>query len=319
MDLHLIARDGIFCTGDAERLGVDRHALTRMSRRGEVIRLTRGWYAVVTGEAPDRAELHRLTALALGRQFRARAVMSHHSLLLVRRLPTFGADLATVHLTSVVADTGATPATSSPSAPRRSVTVRRPGLVIHRPVGAVRLATPVAGDTRPAAMPLAHAVVQAGLLAGPVSALVPADAALRAGSVSPAALAGAVADFRHHTGIGPVRAALTRVDGRHESPGETRTAYVLRCLGFEVEPQLEVVADGRRFRADFRVKGTRVLVEFDGALKYADGRRATLFEEKRREDALRREGWVVVRLVWADLEDPERVRRLVVEAIARAR
>jgi hypothetical protein len=52
------------------------------------------------------------------------------------------------------------------------------------------------------------------------------------------------------------------------------------------------LAGGRLFRADFRVVGTRVLVEFDGAVKYADGRRATLFEEKRREDALRREGWV---------------------------
>jgi very-short-patch-repair endonuclease len=78
------------------------------------------------------------------------------------------------------------------------------------------------------------------------------------------------------------------------------------------------VAGGRLFRADFRVVGTRVLVEFDGAVKYADGRRATLFEEKRREDALRREGWVVVRLVWADLDDPERVRRLVLDAVARA-
>jgi very-short-patch-repair endonuclease len=78
------------------------------------------------------------------------------------------------------------------------------------------------------------------------------------------------------------------------------------------------LAGGRLFRADFRVVGTRVLVEFDGAVKYADGRRATLFEEKRREDALRREGWVVVRLVWADLDDPERVRRLVLDAVARA-
>jgi very-short-patch-repair endonuclease len=317
MDLRLIARDGIFSTTDAERVGLDRHALTRLCRGREIVRLTRGWYAVVTADVPDRTELHRLTALALGRQFRARAVISHHSLLLVRHLPTFRPDLRAVHLTSAVADRRAAAAAVATGG-RGSVTVRRPGLVIHRPVGALRLSTPRPGDVRPATMPLAHAIVQAGLLGGPVSALVPADAALRAGSVTPAALSGAVADLRHHTGVGPVRVALVRADGRHESPGETRTAYVLRCLGFEVEPQLEVVADGRRFRADFRIEGTRVLVEFDGAVKYADGRRSTLFEEKRREDALRREGWVVVRLVWADLEDPERVRRLVLDAIARA-
>ena len=196
--------------------------------------------------------------------------------------------------------------------------MRRPGLVIHRPVGDLRLADPSRGDGRPAVMPLGHAVVQAGLLGGPISALVPADSALRAGSVTPAALADAVADLRH-TGIGTVRIALARAEAdRRDSPGESRTAYVLRCLGFEVEPQLELMADGRRFRADFRIVGTRVLVEFDGAVKYADGRRETIFEEKRREDALRRQGWVVVRLVWADLDDPERVRRMMLDAIARA-
>jgi very-short-patch-repair endonuclease len=167
-------------------------------------------------------------------------------------------------------------------------------------------------------MPLAHAIVQAGLLSGPLGALVPADAALRAALVTPDALARAVADLRHHTGVGPVRAALPQADGRHESPGESRTAYVLRALGFELEPQVEVVADGRRYRADFRIIGSRVLVEFDGAVKYADGRRETLFEEKQREDALRREGWTVVRLVWSDLDDPERVRRRVLDALARA-
>ena len=60
-----------------------------------------------------------------------------------------------------------------------------------------------------------------------------------------------------------------------------------------------MATEGRTYRADFRIKGTRILVEFDGATKYAVGDRATLFEEKRREDALRRVGWVVVRLVWA--------------------
>ena len=92
-------------------------------------------------------------------------------------------------------------------------------------------------------------------------------------------------------GIGPVRAALGHADGRHGSPGESRTAYVLRALGHDVEPQVEVSAEGRRYRADFRVRGTRVLVEFDGQVKYADP--TALFEEKRREDALRRTscGW----------------------------
>lgn len=57
-----------------------------------------------------------------------------------------------------------------------------------------------------------------------------------------------------------------------------------------------------------------MLVEFDGAVKYADGDRRVLFDEKRREDALRRAGWVVVRLVWTDLSDPDGLTRRVVAA-----
>jgi very-short-patch-repair endonuclease len=90
---------------------------------------------------------------------------------------------------------------------------------------------------------------------------------------------------------------------------------VLRLLGLDVDPQFRVDVGGRRYRADFRVRGTRVLVEFDGAVKYSDPR--ALFEEKQREDAIRRQGWVVVRIVWADLDHPERIVRLIDEARGR--
>jgi very-short-patch-repair endonuclease len=59
-----------------------------------------------------------------------------------------------------------------------------------------------------------------------------------------------------------------------------------------------------------------VLVEFDGAVKYED--RRALYEEKQREDALRRAGWVLVRLVWSDLADPRRVERRIAAALALA-
>lgn len=74
------------------------------------------------------------------------------------------------------------------------------------------------------------------------------------------------------TGIGPVRAAIAQADGRAESVGESPTGYIVRALGFELEPQHEIVVEGRRFRADFRVEGTRVLLEFDGRVKYAERR-----------------------------------------------
>ena len=60
-------------------------------------------------------------------------------------------------------------------------------------------------------------------------------------------------------------------------------------------------------RVDLLV-GDRVVVEFDGLVKYegAEGR-AALAAEKRREDWLRSLGYEVVRLTWADLDRPRRV------------
>lgn len=48
-----------------------------------------------------------------------------------------------------------------------------------------------------------------------------------------------------------------------------------------------------------------MLIEFDGTVKYTDGGSDALFREKRREDRIRALGYVVVRVIWADLFHPE--------------
>ncbi len=60
-----------------------------------------------------------------------------------------------------------------------------------------------------------------------------------------------------------------------------------------------------------------VLVEFDGLVRYAGA--DDLVAEKRREDRLRALGYEVVRVMWADLEHPERILRAIRQAIARSR
>jgi len=302
MDLTTIARGGVFSTADAERVGMDSNALRRLVRDGACTRLTRGWFAPLVDGPLDARRRHVLTARALGRQLGDRAAVSHHSRVIMAGLPTYAVDLTTVHLTSVL---DRLRSTDDGTLVRRNVTVRRPGVVVHEPLTGLRIPTDVpAGAGRVAMLPLSVALVQTGLLAGPEAFLVSADAAARAGVVSRERLAEAVGSFTGHPGVGPIRAVAGWVETRHESPGESRTAHLLRTLGFDVEPQVELVVEGRVYRPDFRIRGTRVLVEFDGAVKYADGRRETLFEEKRREDALRRAGWVVVRVVWEDLRRP---------------
>lgn len=310
MRLDLLGAHGVFSAADAAVHGIDGHGVARLVRAGECVRLTRGWYAIASAVPPTPEGCHALTATALARANAGRAVVSHHSALVLHGLPTYAVDLDTVHLTSLPQPSGRRVANASS---------RRRGLVVHRPLPCLGLSPALevgANLLVTSTVAVAVAVVQTGLVHGPESALVAADAALARGLVTTGAFARAVDGLAGHPGLAAVRAALPAADRRHESPGETRTAYLLRALGFDPEPQVELVAEGRRYRADFRIRGTRVLVEFDGAVKYADPR--ALFQEKQREDALRRAGWVVVRLVWADLADVAEVRRRVGRAVGQA-
>ena len=73
------------------------------------------------------------------------------------------------------------------------------------------------------------------------------------------------------------------------------------------------VLDGARLgaRLDFLLEGV-VIVEFDGLTKYAgqDGREA-LAAEKARESRLTAMGFEIVRIIWADLDDPAAIDRRI--------
>lgn len=135
--------------------------------------------------------------------------------------------------------------------------------------------------------------------------LVAADDALHRRLVTPADLASAAQARGIAAGAQRVRQLVTRADADHESPGETLSAMRLCEAGIAVMAQFVVpgtarwTRDGIGYRTDFRVVGTRVLVEFDGAGKYDEP--GALWREKQREDRIRSLGWIVVRLVWSDL------------------
>jgi very-short-patch-repair endonuclease len=249
----------------------------------------RGFYA--TRPPRDDRDLHALRVRAAVRRCSGRALASHHSALVLHGLPTHDADLEVVHLTH---RTRARDKVAGVVKVCRSV----PGL----PVGDV--------------VPVALAVVQAGLVGTPLTSLVAADAALHGGLVVAADLDAAVDVNAGRPGIGPVRAVLRHADARIESVGESLLAHAFRLLGIRVTPQVSVRTDSGTFRADFRVEGSRVLVEFDGGLTYVQPR--ALYDEKRREDALRRAGWVVVRFVWSDLFDHAGIARRIAVAARQA-
>jgi very-short-patch-repair endonuclease len=96
---------------------------------------------------------------------------------------------------------------------------------------------------------------------------------------------------------------------------------LLNALGYRPIPQVEIRDPQGRLagRVDFLLEGERIIVEFDGLMKYAGAHgRDALAAEKSREDRLRALGYEFVRLTWADLTRPSTVERMLRMAVARA-
>ena len=78
-------------------------------------------------------------------------------------------------------------------------------------------------------------------------------------------------------------------------------------------------------RCDFGWRDARVLGEFDGRIKYGRLLRPgqapgdVVFEEKRREDALRDERWGMVRWVWRELDAPVLLGRRITRRLTAGR
>lgn len=213
-------------------------------------------------------------------------------------LPVLGADLRTVHLTRV--GTGY---------PRR-----RPGLAVHPSVS-----MPLTDAGR---IPPQLAIVQTGMVCGPMAALIAADAALGRRLVTSAQLSAAVEAMRGGPGSALIGPFLALADGRSQSPGETRLRHAFHLMEVLVTPQAKISAGGRTAYVDFLLEEYPVVVEFDGLVKYgAQGLRPgrdELVAEKQREDWLRELGYEVVRVTWKDLDDLAALARRIHAAIRRA-
>lgn len=293
--------------------GWTRHLVEGSLRSGELIRVARGVYAHRErwgGEERDRLERqHRLLTTGLLSRLDDRAAASHHSGAVLLGLPVWGVDWGVVHVTRVDDDH------------RRA----RQGVRVHQHCpGQTVTITP---DGWPV-LSVADCVVGTGMGSGarparPISALIAADHALRMGLTSHAELFAAADRLRGYRGIAPVREALLLADGRHESPGETRLAYICHDARLPVTPQVELVVEGRDYRCDLLLDEAPVIVEMDGLGKYflenssgsVDPVRA-LKAEKAREDALRRAGYGFVRVTWDELAQPMVVVGRIHRAIA---
>jgi very-short-patch-repair endonuclease len=119
-----------------------------------------------------------------------------------------------------------------------------------------------------------------------------------------------------------VQLLLDALDGRSESAGETRVRLLLHSFGLRTyTPQVEISTSGGLFRADFADREAKIIIEFDGTGKYTDYRpvEEVLLAERRRENALVEEGWLVLRLQWKHLDRPVELKQRLTAMAARSR
>lgn len=272
----------IFTTAELRARGVEQEDVRRAVSKGALNRLKRGWYTAHA--STPAAQWHRLRALVELKDH-PDTVASHHTGAAVLGLPVHRPDWSRIHLMR----------TDGGKAQNRA------GVIIHERVGDC-------------------GVIDAALVAAqtalfcPVSGLMALDHALRQELTTLADFDRWCALLGNHAGRGRLRMVRKLADGRRESPLESRTAYVFDCWGKSIEPQFEV--PGTNYRADGRIRGTRVLVECDGLAKYDEDGAAA--REKVREDDIRALEWEVVRVTTDLLDERVTLAHRVRDAIARA-
>ncbi|KRF25141.1 type IV toxin-antitoxin system AbiEi family antitoxin domain-containing protein [Phycicoccus sp. Soil803] len=286
----------VFTTKEAASRGLTPFDLVRLVKAGELEHLARGVYAFPGAEG-ERAEQRHLRLAAGVCRLYPDAVLTHHSAVLALGLPVWGANLSKAHLARNVP--------AERIAQHWVIRPRPPWL--EQVKGSVGSCASVAATT-------VHHALESGSVAG----IVAADFALHEKRLTVPeleAMAAHVAGWprSHH-----VTTMLAHMDGRSESPGESRLRVDLSMAGIDVVPQVTITDASGKFvaRVDLLVRGTNVVIEFDGLVKYRDRGFEALVAEKAREDELRRLGFVVLRFVWSDLANPGRIVRRVREAMA---
>lgn len=289
-------------TTDLLRLGLDPRELQRQLRSGARTRIRRGASRPAGELSPEDEHLELVRAtLALTT---TPAIVSHLSAAVVHRLPVDRRRLGQVHLVR----------------PGRSHSSTNGLVVRHRQPDVV----PVVVNSIPVTPLVATAVDSIRLLPFRDGVAI-ADQVLRR-KVPRDRLLDIVASQPGRTGNRLVRAVVAFADPLAESAGESHARAQFAAAGLPA-PQLQRVLTDQRgeMRVDFAWPELRLVAEFDGFVKYGRGLNPTdadltrvVAAEKAREIRIRRLGWWVVRVVWADLGDPRIVAEVINDGITAA-
>jgi hypothetical protein len=299
----LAETQGFFTRPQALELGYDDKAIRRALRSRLWVRLRRGAYTFSDlWSVSDEVEQHLTRARAVLRRMEGRVALSHVSAALQHGLDVWGVDLSQVHVTRLDGGAGRTEA----------------GVVHHDGVCLDSDVMQVGSDL---VMRPARAALETGLLSTAESAIVVLDSGLHRELFTRDELDATYGYLKQWPGTLPLELAVRLADGRAASVGESRSRYLCFAHGLpRPELQYEVCdAHGDLIGiTDMAWPGHGLLGEFDGKMKYGrllrPGESAgdAVFREKRREDALREAtGFIVVRIVWADLYDGYRTAQRI--------
>jgi hypothetical protein len=310
-DLYMLHPDHTFLRREAVEHGYRDQDLHDAVAAGHLVRMRQGAYTfgAVWANA-DPVERHVLRADAVLRSHHSRVALSFTSAAAAHGLRLHQPDLSKVHVTCLEKRVGQT----------------THDVVYHyNPCQEKELSFAPGGQlsVRPV-----RAGVEAASLTSVANGLVILDSVVNLGHGSPEEVHQQFERF-HGPGSRRLRITVRLVRPGAESVAESLTRHLFWSQHVP-EPilQFEVRDSGGNLlgRTDFAWPAYGLLGEFDGRVKYERHLRPgesvadALIREKKREDRLREiTGWLMVRLVWADLLRPEETARRVIDQLERAR
>jgi hypothetical protein len=272
--------------------GVTDQEIRRWVRAGDLVRVRPGGFTRRAAGSP--AERHRLAVLAAVAELAPDAVVSHASAAVLHGLPVHAQQLRAVRVTR-----------------RRRRSGARRGRHVHVHCAPLDPEEVVIVDGV-AVTSLARTLLDLARTSAFDTAVVAADAALHQHRVTRADLDAAVVRARRWPGLPAARRALAFARPGAVNPGETLSRIAIHRAGLpppELQWVVRTVTGLAIAETDFGWPALRTVGEFDGRVKYgrllAPGQDPgeVVYEEKRREDAVRATDLGMVRWGWAELDD----------------
>lgn len=295
--IHLAETRGYVTRPEILDAGYDDRDIREAKAIGLLRRIGAGLYALCATYDVLSAE-RKLVARsrAVSHRHRGAVVLTHQSAAAIHGISLWEADLDEVHVT------------------RRDTGRGRHEAGVQHHVGVIHDADVVEVDGVMVSSP-DRCVWELACALPTEAGLVVADSALHQALVTPESLHETSGPFHTWRGSRAGRLVLSLADPLAESPGESRSRYLFWRHSLP-KPDLQFTIrdeDGRFVaRTDFAWQLYRHLAEFDGRIKF-DGTFSpegfwTVFDEKRREDQARGQGWGLSRLIWKDLDEDKASR-----------